>query len=176
MMDVMVQWEESATTAEKSIARVCSVASPDTLEHPSRDVVTLYGVPTPESLALALATAVEARRAGNGASGVLRELHVSETTGASGDTRWRDHGTGELIRQDLTIPLTVLRETAGELLAEGGQAIRRLLAGLLMKDWPAGTRRALTYQLSTGTLGRSSDTLARQREADAANFDEYEAA
>ena len=170
MMDVTVQWEETMVEAS-SIARVSSVASPDTLENPSRDVVTLYGVPTPESLALALATAVEARR-GSRDPGVLRDLHVSETSGAHGDTAWRDKKTGELIRQDLQIPLTVLRETAGELLAEGGQAIRRLLAGLLMKDWPAGTRRALTLELATAGPRRCSDTLATIREADGANFDE----
>ena len=103
---------------------------------------------------------------------------VSETAGASGDTRWRDQSTGEeLIRRDLTIPLTVLRETAAELLAEGGQAIQRLLAGIMMKDWPAGNaKRALTFELSTGTPARASDTLAKMREADGANFDEHEAA
>lgn len=170
MMDVMVQWEET-TTESKSIARVRSVASPETLEHPSRDVVTLYGVPTPESLALALATAVEARRASNG-HGALSELDVSDTVGAHGDTRWRDQTTGEMIKEDLQIPLTVLRETAGELLAEGGQAIRRLLAGLLMKDWPAGTRRALSYSVATAGPRRNSDMLAKIREADGANFDE----
>lgn len=175
MMDVMVHWEDTSTEIT-SIARVRSVASLDTLEQPSRDVVTLYGVPTPESLALALATALEARRAANGAEDMLRELHVSETAGASGDTRWRDQSTGELIRRDLTIPLTVLRETAAELLAEGGQAIQRLLAGIMMKDWPAGTKRALTFELSTGTPARASDTLAKMREADGANFDEHEAA
>ena len=170
MMDVMVHWEET-TTESKSIARVRTVASPETLEHPSRDVVTLYGVPTPESLALALATAVEARRASNG-HGALRELSVSDTAGAHGDTRWRDHSTGEMIKEDLQIPLTVLRETAGELLAEGGQAIRRLLAGLLMKDWPAGTRRALSYSVASAGPRRNSDMLAKMREADGANFDE----
>lgn len=170
MMDVTVQWEETAVEAS-SIARVSSVASPDTLEKPSRDVVTLYGVPTPESLALALATAVEARRSSHGPL-VLRDLRVSETSGASGDTQWRDKKTGELIKEDLQIPLTVLRETAGELLAEGGQAIRRLLAGLLMKDWPAGTRRALTLELATAGPRGNPDTLAMMREADGANFED----
>lgn len=174
MLDVTVQWDETMGEAS-SIARVSSVASPDTLERPSRDVVTLYGVPTPESLALALATAVEARRASHDPE-MLRDLRVSETSGASGDTKWRDKKTGEMIRQDLQIPVTVLKETAAELLSEGGQAIRRLLAGLLMKDWPAGTRRALTFELATAPARRVSDTLAKVREADAANFDEYEAA
>lgn len=174
MVDVTVQWEETAVETS-SIARVSSVASPNTLENPSRDVVTLYGAPTPESLALALATALEARRASHDPA-MLRDLSVSETAGASGDTKWRDKKSGQMIRQDLQIPLTVLRETAAELLDEGGQAIRRLLAGLLMKDWPAGTRRALTFELATGGPRRNSDTLAAMREADGADFDESEAA
>jgi hypothetical protein len=171
MIDVMVQWEEETAGESQSIARVSSIASPDTLENPSRDVVTLYGVPTPDTLALALATAVEARRASRTPE-AIRELRVTETGGATGDSRWHDRRTGELIVEDLTIPLTVLKETAGELLSEGGEAIRRLLAGLLMKDWPVGTRRALSYSLATAPVRRASDLLARQREADAANFDE----
>ena len=69
----------------------------------------------------------------------------------------------------------VLRETAQDLLAEGGQAIRRLLAGLLMTDWPEGTRRALSFQLAgpgAGAPQRTSDTLAALREADGADFDD----
>ena len=170
MLDVMVEWEE-ATEHPSSIARVSSVASPGTLESLSRDVVTLYGSPTPESLALALAAAVEARKATQGA-GALRELHISSSADAIGDTAWRDLTTGELIRQDLVIPLTVLRDTAADLLREGGQAIRRLLAGLLMPEWPEGTRRALTFQLAVAGPGRGSDMLAAMREADAGNFDD----
>ena len=144
-MDVMVQWDE--TTAETvSIARVSSVASPDTFESPSRDVVTLYGVPTPESLALALAAAVESRKAEHG-SRALRDLRVSAMHGAVGDAAWH-----------------------ADLLTEGGQAIRRLLAGLLMPDWPEGTRRALSVQLAVAGATRSSDMLAALREADADNF------
>ena len=167
-MDVMVQWDE--TTAETvSIARVSSVASPDTFESPSRDVVTLYGVPTPESLALALAAAVESRKSEHG-SRALRDLRVSTMHGAVGDAAWHDTRTGELIRREMAIPLTVLRETAADLLTEGGQAIRRLLAGLLMPDWPEGTRRALSFQLAVAGATRSSDMLAALREADADNF------
>jgi len=169
MMDVMVEWEQAGTSA--SIARVSSVASPETLESPSRDVVTLYGTPTPESLALALAAAVESRRAAN-RPGSLRELHITETTGAVGDAAWTDRKTGELIREDLVIPLTVLKETAADLLGEGGQAIRRLLAGLLMPEWPEGTRRALSFQLAVAGPQRGSDMLAAVREADAGNFDD----
>jgi hypothetical protein len=167
-MDVMVQWDETAAVPT-SIARVSSVASPETLEAPSRDIVTLYGVPTPESLALALAAALEARKAAHEPN-VLRELSVSASDGAVGDAAWRDHRSGELIKRELSIPLTVLRETAADLLSEGGQAIRRLLAGLLMPDWPEGTRRSLTFQLAVAGAARNSDMLAMLREADADNF------
>lgn len=169
MLDVMVQWEQDPGNPP-AIARVRSVASPESAEQPSRDVVTLYGQPTPESLALALAAAVEARRTDPHAQ---RAIEVSESAGAVGDAAWRDRSTGELIRRDLNIPLTVLRETAHDLLAEGGQAIRRLLAGLLMAEWPEGTRRALSFQLAAaGGPPRTSDMLAAVREADAANFDD----
>lgn len=168
-MDVMVEWDESATDA-RSFARVSSVASPQTLEAPTRELVTLYGAPTPESLALALAAAVEARRAGEGTLLAGGDLHLTETDGAVGDAAWHDRHTGEIIRRELAIPLTVLRETAAELLAEGGQSIRRLLAGLLMPDWPEGTRRALTLQLAVAGGASAADTLAAQREADAENF------
>lgn len=169
MLDVMVQWDQESERTP-AVARVRSVASPETAEQPSRDVVTLYGQPTPESLALALAAAVEARKQG---LHTTREFDVSETAGAVGGAAWQDRSTGELIRRDLNIPLTVLRETAQELLDEGGQAIRRLLAGLLMAEWPEGTRRALSFQLAgAGAPNRSSDVLAAVREADAGNFDD----
>lgn len=169
MLDVMVQWDQEPGKSP-AIARVRSVASPETAESPSRDVVTLYGQPTPESLALALAAAVEARKQGLLAT---REFDVSELEGAVGDSTLRDRSTGELIRSDLKIPLTVLRETAQDLLTEGGQAIRRLLAGLLMSDWPEGTRRALSFQLAAaGAPARTSDMLAAVREADGADYDE----
>jgi hypothetical protein len=169
MLDVMVQWDQESRQSP-AIARVRSVASPETAESPSRDVVTLYGQPTAESLALALAAAVEARKQGLLAT---REFEVYELDGAVGDTTLRDRTTGQLIRRDLNIPLTVLRETAQDLLVEGGQAIRRLLAGLLMSDWPEGTRRALSFQLAaTGSPARNSDMLAAVREADGADYDE----
>lgn len=171
-MDVTVQWDETEGPAGSSFARVSSVASPDTLESPSRDVVTLYGVPTPESLALALAAAVEARRGSE--STALPQLDVSEAHGAVGDSAYRDTRTGEVIRREMAIPLTVLKETAADLLKEGGQAIRRVLAGLLMPDWPEGTRRSLTVQLAVAGAARNSDMLAAMREADADNFREEE--
>lgn len=168
-MDVMVEWDQFAGD-DASFARVSAVASPETLEAPTREIVTLYGEPTPESLALALAAAVEARRAGDGTVLASGDLHLSSTAGAVGDASWHDKRTGEIIRRELAIPLTVLRETAAELLAEGGQGIRRLLAGLLMPEWPEGTRRALTLQLAVAGAARTSDTLAALREADAENF------
>ncbi len=169
-MEVMVHWDES-NGSRSEVARVSSVASPDTLESPTREVVTLYGVPTPELLALALAAAVEARKAAHDRP-ATREVHISESSDAVGDARWRDRATGEMIRDDLVIPLTVLKETAGDLLKECGQGIRRLLARLLMKDWPEGTRRALTLELAVAAPVRSSDALATMREADAGNFDD----
>lgn len=174
-MDVMVEWDQ--TTGEAgSIARVSAVASPETLETPTRELVTLYGVPTPESLALALAAAVEARKASESGPIATRDLKLSADDGAIGDSAYTDVRTGEIIRRELSIPLTVLKETAAELLAEGGNGIRRLLAGLLMPEWPEGTRRALTLQLAVAGAGPSPDavTLDALRLADAANFDDDE--
>lgn len=169
-MDVMVQWEQEPGD-RPAIARVRSVASPETAEQPQREVVTLYGQPTPESLALALAAAVEARKQG---ADVTREFEVHAAADVTGDVAWRDRSTGELIRRDLSIPLTVIRETAQDLLTEGGQAIRGLLAGLLMPEWPEGTRRALSFQLvgPGAPQRRASDVLAAMREADGADYDE----
>jgi len=41
------------------------------------------------------------------------------------------------------VPLEVLHATATRLLAECGQLIRRLAAGLTMPDWPEGAGRAI---------------------------------
>lgn len=169
LVDVMVEWDDAATQ-QASFARVNSVASPETLEAPTREIVTLYGTPTPESLALALAAALEARKANEDSILESGQLSLSEQDGAVGDTSWKDRRTGEIIRRELAIPLTVLKETATELLAEGGNTIRSFLAGLLMPEWPEGTRRAMTLQLATVGRGRSSDALAALREADAQNF------
>src|SRR6266576_2698857 len=58
-MDVLVMLEESPDHSPV-LAHVNSVPSPlASSERPSRDIVTLYGEPNPESLALALAAAVE---------------------------------------------------------------------------------------------------------------------
>ena len=168
-MDVMVEWDQT-TSADGSIARVSAVASADTLEHPMREIVTLYGVPTTESLALALAATLEARKAGISTPLATRDLRVSTEDGAVGGSAWHDRRTGEIIRRELSIPLTVLRETARELLEEGEQGIRRLLAGLLMPEWPEGVRRALTLQVATVSAAGPDVTLAQMREADGDNF------
>jgi hypothetical protein len=170
-MDVMVQWDES--NDEQAFARVNAVSSRETLEAPTRDIVTLYGEPTPESFAMALAASVEARKAA-GVGYTTGEFRISRTSGAVGETSSHDSHTGELIRRELAIPLTVLAETAEEILREGGQGIRRLLASLLQAEWPEGTRRALGFQFATAPVGRTSDTLAALREADAENFADEE--
>jgi hypothetical protein len=169
-MDVMVQWDQE-TAQGAAVARVNAIHSAETLESPTREIVTLYGEPTPESLALALAATVEARKAGRGEAFSTGEIRILPSEGAVGEAAYADVKTGELIRRELTIPLTVLTETAQEILREGGQGIRRLLAGLLQPEWPEGTRRALGFQFAAGTPAkRPSDALAAQREADAENF------
>ncbi len=167
-MDVMVQWDPT-NDERASIARVNAVASPETLEAPTREIVTLYGEPTAESFALALAASVEARKR-SGVGYTTGEFRLDAIQGAVGETAVRDVNSGEIIRRELSIPLTVLKETAEEILQEGGQGIRRLLAGLLMAEWPEGTRRALGFQFAAAPVGRNSDTLAALREADAENF------
>lgn len=170
-MDVMVQLDE--TREEPSaVARVNAVHSTETLEAPTREIVTLYGEPTPESLALALAATVEARKASRGEAFTTGEIRIIGNEGAVGETAYTDRRTGEIIKRELSIPLTVLTETAQEILREGGQGIRRLLANLLMPEWPEGTRRALGFQFASSAAAapRASDQLAAMREADAQNF------
>ena len=167
-MDVMVQWDPTADE-RATIARVNAVASPETAETPTREIVTLYGEPTAESFALALATSVEARKR-SGVGYTTGEFRLIAAEGAVGETSYRDVNSGEIIRRELSIPLTVLKETAEEILREGGQGIRRLMAGLLMPEWPEGARRALGFSFAAAPVGRNSDTLAALREADAENF------
>jgi len=145
-MDVLVMLEE---TSELSVlAHVNSVPAPLNSEKPSRDVVTLYGDATAESLALALAVAMESRREPDERSDMIRHLGLWPERGAIGDAAWRDERTGELVTRDLAIPLDVLRTTANRLLEECGLSIRRLLAGLLMPDWPEGVRRAISFSFA----------------------------
>ena len=183
-MDVLVMLEESVEQSSV-LAHVSSVPSPLGAERSqdgsSRDVVTLYGVADAESLALALAAAVESHRAPGERLNVIRHLGVWADRGAVGDTAWRDEVTGQLMTRDVDIPMDTLRRTATELLAECGQIIRRLAAGLSMPDWPEGARRAINITLTpmaevgavvrTGADGfldllREADGLAYETEGD----------
>src|SRR5213075_1067903 len=60
-MDILVMLEENPEHSAV-LAHVNSVPSPLDVERPSRDIVTIYGEPSAESLALALAAAVEIHR------------------------------------------------------------------------------------------------------------------
>lgn len=176
-MDILVMLEENPDHSPV-LAHVNSVPSP--LAHRrARDIVTLYGAPSAETLALALAAAVESRRTGEGHDhrDAIRHLGVWSERGAIGDAAWRDLGTGELVTRDLEIPLEILHGTASQLLGECGQLIRKLLAGLSMPDWPEGARRAITISLSP-VVGLAAPVLApfeslldRLREADALAYD-----
>lgn len=176
-MDVLVMLEENPELSPV-LAHVNSVPQPLQSERPTRDVVTLYGDPSPELLALALAAAVESHRAGDESSDTIRHLALWAERGAVGDAAWRDLSTGQLITRDLDIPIEILRVTAAQLLEECGQLIHRLVAGLSMPDWPEGARRAITVSL-TPVLAVSAATTARMdtlldifREADGLAYDE----
>src|SRR5438046_10371413 len=60
-MDILVMLEENPEHSAV-LAHVNSVPSSLDVERPSRDIVTIYGEPSAESLALALAAAVEIHR------------------------------------------------------------------------------------------------------------------
>ncbi|HEU4630383.1 MAG TPA: hypothetical protein VFS08_11605 [Gemmatimonadaceae bacterium] len=176
-MDVLVMLAEHAAPSPV-LAHVNSVPAGAGTGQPARDMVTLYGDPSAESLALALAAAVESRRAGDHAGGAqtIRHLGVWPERGALGDEAWRD-ASGALVTRDLDIPLATLLATAQALLVECGQAMRRLLAGLRMPEWPEGTRRALLVSLhpalalpAAGDAGVDS-LLAAFREADGITAD-----
>jgi hypothetical protein len=183
-MDILVMLEENPEHSPV-LAHVNSVPSPLEVERPSRDIVTIYGEPNAESLALALAAAVEIHR-GRPASlepesiAAIRHLGVWPERGALGDAAWRDATTGQLITRDLEIPLEILHATASQLLSECGQLIRRLVAGLSMPDWPEGARRAINVTLGpivglTAPVFRPLESaLEAWREADGLAFD-YEA-
>lgn len=175
-MDVLVMLEE---TSEPSavLAHVNSVPSPLNSERPPRDVVTLYGAATAEALALALAAAVESRRERDERSDTIRHLGLWPERGAIGDAAWRDQSTGELVTRDLAIPYDVIRDTANRLLEECGVAIRRLVAGLSMPDWPEGARRAIGFTLTpyailpAGSGARVDSLLELYRQSDGFTFD-----
>ena len=159
------------------LAHVNSVPAPPGSERPPRDVVTLYGDASAESLALALAAAVESRRTPHARADAIRHLGVWPERGAVGDAAWRDADTGQLMTRDLDIPFATLFGTAQALLGECGQAIRRLLAGLRMPEWPEGTRRALMVSLHPALAmpvpaeAGVESLLAAFREADGVSCD-----
>lgn len=159
------------------LAHVNSVPSPLNSEKPTRDVVTLYGEATPESLAMALAAAMESRREPMERLDMIRHLGLWPERGAVGDAAWRDERTGQLVTRDLSIPPEVIRETANQLLLECGATIRRLVAGLSMPDWPEGARRAISFTLTTHAIlpvgaGARVDALLEQyRQADGHTYD-----
>lgn len=175
-MDVLVMLEDRPEHSTV-LAHVNSVPSPLNSERRSRDVVTLYGVATPESLALALAAAVEAHREPRERLDTIRHVALWPERGAVGDAAWRDVDTGHLVTSDLAIPFAVLQETAEHLLVECGAAIRRLVAGLLMPDWPEGTRRAISFSLTPHAIlpvasgARADAFLDSYRQADGLDHD-----
>ena len=177
-MDILVMIEEDPDHSPV-LAHVNSVASSQQTEASSRDVVTMYATPDAEALALALAAAVESHRSGDGNADAIRHLGVWPERGAIGDAAWRDAVTGELVTQDVEIPLEILKGTAKQLLVECGGLIRRLAAGLAMPEWPEGAKRALTVSLgpivglTAPLVAPLENVLDRMREADGLAF-EYE--
>jgi hypothetical protein len=170
-MDVLVMLEEHSEHTSV-LAHVNTVPAPLHSERPPREIVTLYGEPTAESLALALAAAVEGHRGGTGGSTAIRHLGVWPERGAVGDAAWRDEA-GEMRTSDLDIPMYRLGETAGQLLAECGSSIQRLVAGLVQPDWPEGARRAITFSLTpVFATGLNMPDLESFREADEFAFGE----
>lgn len=181
-MDILVMLEENPEHSPV-LAHVNSVPSPLEVERPSRDIVTIYGEASAESLALALAAAVEIHRdrVSNAdlvrANTAIRHLGVWPERGALGDAAWRDASTGQLVTRDLEIPLEILHATASQLLRECGQIIRRLAVGLSMPDWPEGARRAINVTLGpivglTAPVFRPLESaLDKWREADGLAFD-----
>ena len=146
-MDILVMVEENSDHSAV-LAHVNSMPSPlRGSERPSRDIVTVYGEPTVETIALALAAAVESHRnSEQNRSDTVRHMGIWAERGAVGDAAWRDDD-GQLVTRDLLIPIEQLHETAKQLLDECGQLIRRLAAGLNMPDWPEGARRSISVTL-----------------------------
>jgi hypothetical protein len=176
-MDVLVMLEDRADHSPV-LAHINSVpVALHGADRASRDVVTLYGSATAETLALALAAAVESRRPESvGSEQAIRHLGVWPDRGAIGDAAWRD-SAGQLVTRDLEISNDQLNATAAQLLGECGQLIRRLVAGLSMPDWPEGARRAITLSLgpvaglAVPVLAPLETMLERLREADALAYD-----
>jgi hypothetical protein len=175
-MDVLVVLEDRPEHSTV-LAHVNSVPSPLNSDRPSRDVVTLYGDPTPELLAMALAASVETRREPTERSDTIRHVALWPERGAVGDAAWRDQESGGLVTRDVAVPLEALNETAAQLLSECGPALRRLVAGLSMQDWPEGMRRAISFTLTSSVVlpvavGAQSDAfLDSYRYADGVGVD-----
>ena len=175
-MDILVMLEESPDPSPV-LARIDSVPLALVAERRGRDVVTLYGAPSFESLALALAAVVESHRTTGSGSGAFRHLGVWPGRGAVGDAAWRDRATGELMTRDLDIPLEVLADTARRLRDQCGQLLQRLAAGLAMPDWPEGAWRAISITLDpalalTPATAASFDSLLdAMREADGLTYE-----
>ncbi|HXY29987.1 MAG TPA: hypothetical protein VEI06_04700 [Gemmatimonadaceae bacterium] len=175
-MEFLVMLEEHAEHSPV-MARVDSVPAELSTERRARDVVTLYGTPRTESLALALAAAVESHRTEDGGRGAFRHLGLFPERGAVGDAAWRDETTGELVTRDLDIPFDVLANTAHRLLAECGAALQRVVAGLAMPDWPEGAWRAISITLdpvlepTRAALSKLDSVLDVFREADGLTYD-----
>ena len=174
-MDVLVMLEDGPIESPV-LARVDSVPAMVSTDHRAREVVTLYGTPNTESLALALAAAVESHRTAGNGSGAFRHVGIWSERGAVGDAAWRDEITGELLTRDVDIPFAVLSETAGRLKESCGPMMGRLVAGLAMPDWPEGTWRAISFRLDAmvdvGST-QADDILEVLREADGLTY-EYE--
>lgn len=174
-MDILIMIEDNPEHSPV-LAHVNSVPSALHSDRASRDVVTLYGPPTSESLALALAAAVESHRLDDERSETMRHLGIWPERGAVGDAAWRD-ASGRLMSRDVDIPLETLRVTAAQLLSECGSLINRMVAGLSMPDWPEGARRAITFpltpfvEMSSATRTRMEGMLDTLREADGLTFD-----
>jgi hypothetical protein len=142
-----------------------------------REVVTLCGTADASRLAVALAAAIEGRRAEWGPLTAVRHLGVWEGLGATGDSAWRDRTTGELVSRDVVIPASTVEATARQLLLDAGRIIRQTVAELATPDWPEGARRAISFTLpvtgdrASGRLSVSDELaddalLALLREAD----------
>lgn len=184
-MDVLVRLEDRPSDSPV-LAHVNSLPVLPFGTRSRREVVTLYGVPDAQSLALALAATVESERLEATRTGVVRHLGVWPDRGAVGDAAWRDVSTGRLITCDLDIPLNTLQARATELLGTCGTTLRRVAAGLAMPDWPEGMVRALSFSMSTsdtyytgggaGYTGQRDEGLVENwlesvREAEGFSFD-----
>ena len=158
-MDILVLLEETPERAPPlaaaPLAHVNSIPRATPFDGLPREVVTMYGVVSPEALAFALAAAFEGQRAGRERAGTIRHLNVWAERGAVGDAAWRDARTGQVMSEDLEIPHATLADTARRLLGECGSVIRQMVAGLSMPDWPEGVRRGITFSLAPAMLPTS---------------------